>query len=198
MYDDEKSSCACHWVYRQLYIFSILWHQESWYIQNYLKNIMLVCAIIQIMSTSTTTTTTANTTTSSPQPRTLGRIKWFDNRKGFGFLTRLEDNVDIFLHFSSITVGDGVYKTLMEGEYVEFDVKQDDSGKNLAVDITGPRRGPLLCENTERRIYAVRRNPSTSEEGDTDAAPSRRPPRGSRRPKTRRQRGTTPSTNSSE
>ena len=113
------------------------------------------------------------------QSRTLGRIKWFDNRKGYGFLTRLEDDLDIFLHFSSITVREGVYKTLIEGEYVEFDLKQDDNGKNIAVDITGPYRGPLLCENTERRVYAVRRTPPGTGEGDTIS--SSRPPRKNKR-----------------
>ena len=58
------------------------------------------------------------------------------------------------------------YKTLIEGEHVEFDLKQDDNGKNIAVDITGPYRGPLLCENTERRVYAVRRTPPGTGEGD--------------------------------
>ena len=125
----------------------------------------------------------------STQPRTLGRIKWFDNRKGYGFLTRLEDELDIFLHFSSISVKEGVYKTLIEGEYVEFDVKQDDKGKNIAVDITGPCRGPLLCENTERRVYAVRRTPQDSGEGD--AASSGRPPRKNKR--SNRARKPTPS-----
>lgn len=90
--------------------------------------------------------------------RQLGRIKWFDNKKGFGFLTRLEDNTDIFLHFSSITAEDNIYKTLIEGEYVEFSLKTDQNNKLIAVDITGVSRGPLLCQNTERRIYSVKRS----------------------------------------
>ncbi len=48
-----------------------------------------------------------------------GVVKWFNNSKGYGFLGR-EDGNDVFVHYSSIKV-DG-YKTLKEGDPVEFDV----------------------------------------------------------------------------
>ena len=56
---------------------------------------------------------------------TTGRVKWFDERKGFGFIER-EDESDVFVHFRAIT-GDG-YKTLTEGQEVEFDVEQGEKG----------------------------------------------------------------------
>ena len=54
-----------------------------------------------------------------------GQVKWFNNAKGFGFLGR-ETGPDVFVHFSSIEV-DG-YKSLKEGDVVEFDVIQGAKG----------------------------------------------------------------------
>jgi CspA family cold shock protein len=54
-----------------------------------------------------------------------GTVKWFNNAKGFGFLGR-EDGPDVFVHYSSIQL-DG-YKTLKEGDLVEFDVIQGTQG----------------------------------------------------------------------
>ena len=54
-----------------------------------------------------------------------GKVKWFDEKKGFGFIER-DDGADVFVHFRSIT-GDG-FKTLSEGQQVEFDVEQGQKG----------------------------------------------------------------------
>lgn len=54
-----------------------------------------------------------------------GVVRWFNNAKGYGFLGR-EDGPDVFVHFSSIQT-DG-YKSLKEGEEVEYDVIQGDKG----------------------------------------------------------------------
>jgi CspA family cold shock protein len=54
-----------------------------------------------------------------------GKVKWFDNKKGFGFIAQ-ETGQDIFVHHSSIE-GQG-YKTLMEGETVDFEVVTSDKG----------------------------------------------------------------------
>lgn len=56
---------------------------------------------------------------------TTGRVKWFDEKKGFGFIEREEGN-DVFVHFQAIT-GDG-YKTLTEGQEVSFEVEQGQKG----------------------------------------------------------------------
>lgn len=54
-----------------------------------------------------------------------GKVKWFNNEKGFGFI-EYNDNEDIFVHYSAIlTEG---YKTLVEGQYVEFDLVRTDKG----------------------------------------------------------------------
>ena len=54
-----------------------------------------------------------------------GKVKWFDNRKGFGFIAQ-ESGQDVFVHFSSIQ-GEG-FKTLNEGDEVIFDVIPGDRG----------------------------------------------------------------------
>ena len=62
-----------------------------------------------------------------------GTVKWFNAEKGFGFIER-EDGDDVFVHFSGI-VGEG-YKTLEEGQNVEFEIVEGDRGPqatNVAV-----------------------------------------------------------------
>ena len=55
-----------------------------------------------------------------------GTVKWFSNQKGYGFITP-ENGKDVFVHFSAIQ-GEG-YKTLNEGEAVEFEVSQGPKGE---------------------------------------------------------------------
>lgn len=57
--------------------------------------------------------------------RVTGTVKWFNNAKGFGFITR-DEGEDVFVHFRSIQ-GDG-YKTLDEGQVVEFNLTQGPKG----------------------------------------------------------------------
>ncbi len=54
-----------------------------------------------------------------------GQVKWFDRKKGYGFITQ-EDGDDLFVHFSAIS-GDG-FKTLDEGDEVEFEISQGKKG----------------------------------------------------------------------
>lgn len=55
-----------------------------------------------------------------------GTVKWFSNQKGYGFITP-ENGKDVFVHFSAIG-GDG-YKSLNEGEAVEFEISQGPKGE---------------------------------------------------------------------
>ncbi len=55
-----------------------------------------------------------------------GTVKWFSNQKGYGFITQ-ENGKDIFIHYSAVQ-GDG-FKTLEEGQKVEFDVTQGPKGE---------------------------------------------------------------------
>jgi CspA family cold shock protein len=54
-----------------------------------------------------------------------GTVKWFNESKGFGFITR-EDGSDVFIHYSSIQ-GNG-FKSLAEGDTVSFDVEKSQKG----------------------------------------------------------------------
>ncbi len=58
-----------------------------------------------------------------------GTVKWFNAEKGYGFIT-VENGDDVFAHFSAIQ-GEG-FKTLNEGQKVEFDVIQSDRGPQAA------------------------------------------------------------------
>jgi CspA family cold shock protein len=55
-----------------------------------------------------------------------GTVKWFNNSKGYGFIAPADGSSDVFVHFSAIQ-GDG-YKSLAEGQSVEFDMEQSDKG----------------------------------------------------------------------
>ena len=55
-----------------------------------------------------------------------GKVKWFNNQKGYGFITP-ESGSDVFVHHTAIQ-GDG-YKTLEEGQEVEFDIVKGDKGE---------------------------------------------------------------------
>ncbi len=61
-----------------------------------------------------------------------GKVKWFNNQKGYGFITPEEGN-DVFVHHSAIQ-GDG-YKSLDEGQEVEFEIQQGPKGEQ-AVNVT--------------------------------------------------------------
>ena len=54
-----------------------------------------------------------------------GKVKWFDSAKGYGFIRR-EDGSDVFVHHSAIQMGG--YKTLIEGDEVEFDIVEGQRG----------------------------------------------------------------------
>jgi len=58
--------------------------------------------------------------------RVIGTVKWFNNAKGFGFITRENSDDDVFVHFRSIQ-GEG-YRTLNEGQEVEFKVVEGPKG----------------------------------------------------------------------
>jgi cold shock CspA family protein len=102
--------------------------------------------------------TTNNETTQTTQLMTYnGRVKWFNNKAGYGFITvvstpptedSVEKNTDVFAHHSAIQVNEEQYRYLIQGEYVQFSLSTHDSGdhKYSASNISGIGGGALLCE----------------------------------------------------
>ncbi|MDG9729145.1 cold-shock protein [Ignatzschineria sp. RMDPL8A] len=61
----------------------------------------------------------------------IGTVKWFNESKGFGFITPEDGGADVFVHFSTIS-GDG-FRTLAEGQKVEFEAKESERGLQTVV-----------------------------------------------------------------
>jgi len=59
-----------------------------------------------------------------------GTVKWFNDQKGFGFITPEDSSKDVFVHHSAIDM-DG-FKTLAENQAVEFEIEQSDKGPRAA------------------------------------------------------------------
>ena len=106
----------------------------------------------------------------------VGRVIRFFNRKGYGFVTDLNDNTDYFVHNSEIRVKDGIYRKLYPGEYVSYNLVERE-GKQTCSDVRGIMGYPLLVENEEHtfRVYPKQEQrqwpPSyedTSDDTDTD------------------------------
>ena len=92
---------------------------------------------------------TSGTSTSSVD-RHMGRVKWFNNKAGYGFITATRDGTetDIFVHHSVIGVSSQQYKYLVQGEYVEFIIISTEEGphKFKASSVSGINGGKLMCE----------------------------------------------------
>ena len=96
-----------------------------------------------------------------------GSIKWFNHKRGYGFLKDCDSAEDIFVHFSAINVPDGVYKTLIDGEYVQYELSPDTKdGKPMALNVTGVKGGPLLCQLENKRVQVIYTRPVSGDEAD--------------------------------
>ena len=104
----------------------------------------------------------SNSTVTQSTDRFTGRVKWFNNKAGYGFITVTDgpkSGTDIFVHHSSINVSTQQYKYLVQGEYIEFTLSNVSSGNHefQAVDVSGIKGGQLMCE-TRNELRAVRSN----------------------------------------
>ena len=104
-----------------------------------------------------------------------GRVKWFNNKQGYGFVTVVigdKQGEDIFVHHSGVRVGEEQYKYLVQGEYVDFSLKTSESTAHpyQATNVTGVNEGKLMCE-TRNEIRSQR---SEGEEVETESKPRRR------------------------
>jgi len=158
-----------------------------------------------------TRTSSVSQSTFSPSSilRYTGRVKWFNVKNGYGFITPVithgdeEVDRDVFVHHTSISVGVDQYKYLTEGEYVDFNLERPEqpessieSGqyfKYQAVDVTGVARGYLLCETKFASILAEQKRKARYNDkmeldkpDEEPLSPNERDSRNSRTPRTPR------------
>jgi CspA family cold shock protein len=110
-----------------------------------------------------------------------GRVKWFNNKAGYGFVTVTDgarSGMDVFVHHSDINVENQQYKYLVQGEYIEFDLKKVELGKHewQASKISGIRGGKLMCE-TRRDLKLARNEYKTSKGSEEQALEETKMPR---------------------
>jgi len=105
---------------------------------------------IETATTGTSTGTSTSTPTQTTSP-IIGRVKWFNNKAGYGFITVTDGptaGTDIFAHHSSITVSSEQYKYLVQGEYIQFTVITSEGTAHAvqAGNVSGINGGKLMCE----------------------------------------------------
>ena len=107
--------------------------------------------------------------TPSSAERLVGRVKWFNNKAGYGFITVTDgerSGSDVFIHHSAIQVENQQYKYLVQGEYVEFDLVKTTATEHewQASNVNGIKGGKLMCET--RHEYKIARSTYRVEKGD--------------------------------
>lgn len=111
--------------------------------------------------------------------RFVGRVKWFNNKAGYGFITITDGSrsgSDIFVHHSVITVGSQQFRYLVQGEYVEFDLvptTKDSTHDIQASNVCGIKGGKLMCET--RNEYKSIAKTSDPVKTASDPAPVKMP-----------------------
>ena len=101
--------------------------------------------------------------TSLSEEHLVGRVKWFNNKAGFGFITYGKtEPQDIFVHHSSIMVNSEQFKYLVIGEYVDFTLTKTEKGEHeyQATNVKGIDGGKLMCETRKesRTLYLEKKD----------------------------------------
>lgn len=108
--------------------------------------------------------------------RFMGRVKWFNNKAGYGFITVTsgpKTDTDIFIHHKAINVSVEQYRYLVQGEYVEFSLEQlkDSAHEYQAVSVSGINGGKLMCET--RREFRQSRVAYKSDAKEESSEPTK-------------------------
>jgi cold shock CspA family protein len=118
---------------------------------------------------------------SAPSTPYSGRVKWFNNKYGYGFVTVLKAdnsnsaavvpvNTDVFVHHSEINVSSDQYRYLVQGEYVAFDVVKTTNGNHeyQCAKVKGMYGGQLICET--RHEARSQYNKTQSQDSNIEAS----------------------------
>jgi len=113
-----------------------------------------------------------------------GCVKWFNNKAGYGFVTINSGdhvNKDVFVHYSAIKVVNDQFRYLIQGEYIEFDLAKDETGKHEFVvsNVCGIKGGNLMCEvhaNSKRIANSSVSHREKHNEGFTKVSRKKRQP----------------------
>ena len=106
---------------------------------------------------------------SNSETLTCGRVKWFNNKAGYGFITVSDGDhagEDVIAHHSAITVKEEQYRYLIQGEYVEFNLCEvnDNNHKWQAGNVHGINGGKLMCETRLETRENRSRKPSETDD----------------------------------
>ena len=110
-----------------------------------------------------------------------GRVKWFNNKAGYGFITITDGDksgTDVFVHHSRVIVESEQYKYLVQGEYVAFELTQmenDEKHEFQASEVRGMKGGKLMCETRNENRSTTR--PSMDDSDAPSSSSASRPPR---------------------
>jgi len=112
----------------------------------------------------------------TPSERLTGRVKWFNNHAGYGFITLTDGDKsgsDIFVHHSALEVESQQYKYLIQGEYVEFGLVKTSGGVHewQASNVNGIKGGKLMCET--RREFKIARSSYNGKDSDEPSSEPR-------------------------
>ena len=129
---------------------------------------------------SSTTDSVTHSAGTNASVRFTGRVKWFNNKAGYGFISITDGSqagTDVFVHHSVIGVSSEQYKYLVQGEYISFALSptQNEAHKFQAKNVLGINGGKLMCET--RREFKMSRTTYNKDkvEGDESSEPVKLP-----------------------
>lgn len=134
------------------------------------------------MSNSETPTFDTGASSTNDAKRMNGRVKWFNNKAGYGFVTVSDgsEGDDVFVHHSALQVGQEQYKYLVQGEYVEFSRTASEGDHAWqASDVRGVNGGKLMCETRNETRSETRRTRGShwdDSQQERETSPQRRRP----------------------
>jgi cold shock CspA family protein len=129
---------------------------------------------------SSDVTSTPSVLSPSSSENFTGRVKWFNNKAGYGFITVTDgpkSGTDVFVHHSSIKVDNEQYKYLVQGEYVNFKLSDTTTEQHeyQAGEVCGIKGGKLMCETRRETRVARSQYRNTKSDGNESSEQVRMP-----------------------